>query len=140
MIARPLHLLRFVLPLVVLAAPTASASAHPRLLKSTPTAESRLAAPPTQVTLTFNESLDLALTRVTLLRGTEAVRLDSLRLTPGDDRTVFASIPSTLAPGRYTVRWQVTGDDGHPVRGEFSFDVLAPGSAPPPPPVPRAGR
>lgn len=140
MLASPLHLLRFVLPLVMLAAPIASASAHPRLQRSTPAAESRLTAPPKQVTLTFNESLDLALTRVTLLRGTEAVRLDSLRLTPGDDRTVIASVPSTLAPGRYTVRWQVTGDDGHPVRGEFSFDVLAAGSAPPTSPAPRAGR
>ena len=140
MLARPLHLLRFVFPLVILAAPIASASAHPRLLKSTPTAESRLTAPPKQVTLTFNESLDLALTRVTLIRGTEAVRLDSLRLAPGDDRTVIATIPSMLAPGRYTVKWQVTGDDGHPVRGEFAFEVLAAGSAPPTSAVPRAGR
>jgi methionine-rich copper-binding protein CopC len=129
LLARPLRLLRLALPLVGLAAPIASAAAHPRLEKSAPAAESRLAAPPKQVTLTFNESLDLALTRVTLLRGTEPVRLDSLRLTPGDDRTVIATIPSTLAPGRYTVKWQVTGDDGHPVRGEFAFEVLAAGTA-----------
>lgn len=128
MIARSLRLLRLVLPVVGLAAPMASAAAHPRLEKATPAADSRLSEPPKQLALTFNEPLDLALTRVTLLRGTEAVRLDSLRLGPTDDRTVIAAIPSALAPGRYTVKWQVTGDDGHPVRGEFAFEVVAAGA------------
>lgn len=131
-LARSLRLLRLLLPLVGLTAPVASAAAHPRLERSTPAAESRVAVPPKQLTLTFNESLDLALTRVTLVRGTEAVRLDSLRLAVGDDKTVTAAIPATLAPGRYTVKWAVTGDDGHPVRGEFSFDVLPAGTAPTP--------
>jgi len=127
-LARRLRFFRLALPLVALAAPLASAAAHPRLDKATPAADSRLATPPKQVALTFNESLDLALTRVTLLRGTESLRLDTLRLAPGDDRTVVATIPATLAPGRYTVKWQVTGDDGHPVRGEFSFEVTAAGA------------
>lgn len=130
--ARPLRVLRRLLPVVGLVAPVASAAAHPRLEKATPAAESRLAAPPKQLSLTFNESLDLALTRVTLVRGAETVRLDPLRLAAGDDKTVTASIPTVLAPGRYTVKWQVTGDDGHPVRGEFTFEVLAAGTAPEP--------
>ncbi len=140
MLARPLQLLRLVIPLALLAAPMASAKAHPRLERSTPAAESRLPAPPKQIALTFNESLDLALTRVTLLRGTESVRLDSLRLAPGDDRTAIATIPSTLAPGRYTVKWQVTGDDGHPVRGDFAFEVVAAGAPAVPVTPPRATR
>lgn len=108
-----------------LVAPLSAASAHPRLLKSTPAADSRTSSPPRQVTLSFNESLDLALTRVSLHHGEMAVQLDSLRLVAGDDKSVTATVVGTLAPGRYTVRWQVTGDDGHPVRGAFSFDVLA---------------
>jgi copper transport protein len=75
--------------------------------------------------LTFNESLDVALTRVTLFRGDTQVRPDSLHLAAGDGKTVVASLGAALAPGSYTVRWQVTGDDGHPVRGEFKFEVLA---------------
>lgn len=135
MFARPLRRIRLVLPLAALAAPLASAAAHPRLEQATPAADSRLGVPPRQVALTFNESLDLALTRVTLLRGAEPVRLDSLRLAPRDERTVIAAIPAVLAPGRYTVKWQVTGDDGHPVRGEFSFEVLAAGATSTPPPL-----
>jgi methionine-rich copper-binding protein CopC len=113
-----------------LAVPLSAARAHPRLLKATPAADSRTAEAPRQIALTFNESLDLALTRVTILRGETPVRPDSLRLATGDDKTVVATLGTALAPGRYTVRWQVTGDDGHPVRGEFSFEVLPAGSTP----------
>ena len=106
------------------AAPLSAAYAHPRLLKATPAADSRSAEAPRQVALTFNESLDVALTRVTLFRGDTQVRADSLHLAAGDDKTVVASLDAALAPGSYTVRWQVTGDDGHPVRGELKFAVL----------------
>ena len=110
---------------LALAVPLSAASAHPRLVTSAPAADSRSAEAPRQLTLTFNESLDLALTRVTLHHGEMPVQLDSLRLAAGDNKTVIAKTIGTLAPGRYTVRWQVTGDDGHPVRGSFSFEVLA---------------
>lgn len=123
-----------------LAAPLSAAHAHPRLLKATPAADSRTAEAPRQIALTFNESLDLALTRVTLLRGETQVRPDSLQLAVDDDKTVVASFGTTLAPGRYTVRWQVTGDDGHPVRGEFSFEVLPAGPAPADPATRRSTR
>lgn len=119
-----------VLLVLATAVPLSAAHAHPRLLKATPAADSRTAAAPRQIALTFNESLDLALTRVTLLRGESPIKLAPLQLLPQDDMTVVADIGTALAPGRYTVRWQVTGDDGHPVRGEFSFDVVAASSAP----------
>lgn len=62
-----------------------------------------------------------------------AIRLGALQFDQGDDKTVTASIVGSLAPGRYTVRWQVTGDDGHPVRGTFTFEVLAASTAASPP-------
>ena len=112
------------LPLLValgLAVPSA-AQAHPRLLKATPAADSRAEAP-RQIALSFNEELDLALTRVTLHHGETQVRPDSVQLAVGDAKTVVATFGTALQPGRYTVRGQVSGDDGHPVRGEFSFEV-----------------
>lgn len=106
-----------------LAVPLSAAQAHPRLLKATPAADSRTEAP-RQIALSFNEELDLALTRITVLHGDMQVRPDSVQLVVGDTKTVVATFGTALAPGRYTVRWQVSGDDGHPVRGEFSFDVI----------------
>lgn len=106
-----------------LSVPLSAAQAHPRLLKATPAADSRTEAP-RQISLSFNEELDLALTRVTVLHGDMQVRPDSVQLAVGDAKTVIATFGTALAPGRYTVRWQVSGDDGHPVRGEFSFDVI----------------
>lgn len=102
----------------------AAAPLHPRLEKSTPAANSRLALPPAELSLTFNEAPELALTRLTLRRGDAAVALEALRVAEGDPRTVTAKPKAALAAGRYTLRWQVTGSDGHPVRGEFGFEVL----------------
>lgn len=113
-----------------LALPLSAAHAHPRLVKATPAADHRTSEAPRQLILTFNESLDLALTRVTVVRGGIPVALGALRLVPSDDKSIVATPSSVLTPGRYTVRWQVTGDDGHPVRGEFSFEVLPAGTAP----------
>ena len=118
---------------LALAVPLRAASAHPRLLKATPAADSRSAEAPRQVALTFNESLDLTLTRVTLHHGEMAIRLEAFQFAQGDDKTVTASIVGSLAPGRYTVRWQVSGDDDHPVRGTFTFEVLAASTAASPP-------
>lgn len=111
------------------ALPLSAAQAHPRLLKATPAADSRVEAP-RQVVLSFNEELDLALTRVTITRGTVQVRPDSVHLVAGDNKSIVASFGTALPPGRYNVRWQVTGDDGHPVRGVFSFDVVSAQAAP----------
>jgi len=122
-----------------LALPLSAAQAHPRLLKATPAADSRVEAP-RQVVLSFNEELDLALTRVTITHGTVQVRPDSVHLVAGDNKGIVASFGTALPPGRYNVRWQVTGDDGHPVRGEFSFEVLPAQSAPATPARPRVKR
>lgn len=109
---------------LAIATSVAAAPLHPRLEKSTPAANSRLALPPAELSLTFNEAPDLALTRLTLRRGDAAVALEALRLAEGDRRTVTAKPKEALSAGRYTLRWQVTGSDGHPVRGEFGFEVL----------------
>lgn len=109
---------------LALALPLRSASAHPRLLSATPAADSRSADAPTAITLTFNEALDVALTRVTLHRGDTPIKLETVRLVAGNDKAVRAAVIGTLPPGRYTVTWQVTGDDGHPVRGSHTFEIL----------------
>ncbi len=112
--------------LLALALPLRTASAHPRLLRAIPAPESRLAVAPRAITLTFHEAVLVGLSRLTLLDATgHAVTLDSLRAAMGDAKTLTAMIPGTLRPGRYTVKWQVGGADGHPVRGTYGFVVEA---------------
>lgn len=110
---------------VVLAVAPSVALAHTRLVASNPAADSRVAAAPRELRLTFSEKSELAVSRVQLLGPDgKAVALAPLAAAPGDSgRTMVASVRAPLAPGTYTVVWQVVGRDGHPVRGRFSFVV-----------------
>ncbi|MHB1096024.1 MAG: copper resistance CopC family protein [Gemmatimonadaceae bacterium] len=112
--------------LFALALPIRTASAHPRLLRAAPAPESRLSITPREITLTFHEAVSVGLCRLTLLDAArQTVTLDSLRVAPGDARTLTTKIHGMLRPGRYTVKWQAGGADGHPVRGEYNFVVEA---------------
>lgn len=112
--------------LLALALPFHPAVAHVRLLHSAPSAGSRLAISPTELTLSFSERVPVALFRVTLLDATNhAMELGAPRVAPEDATTLTATLLGALRPGRYLVRWEAGGADGHPVRGEFSFDLVA---------------
>ncbi len=112
--------------------PMATVSAHPRLTAATPAANARLAAPPVSLSLTFQESVTLALSRLSLVDSAgRAVALDTLRALPTDAKTLTARIRGALKAGRYVVKWQAAGADGHPVRGEFTFEILPEAFAPP---------
>jgi methionine-rich copper-binding protein CopC len=112
--------------LLTLALPVRAASAHPRLLRAMPAGDSRLTVAPREIVLTFHEDLSVRLCRLTLLDAAQhSVTLDSLRTASGDAKTLTVKILGTLRPGRYTVKWQAAGADGHPVRGAYSFVVEA---------------
>ncbi len=118
---------------LALAAPLRSAQAHPRLLAAEPAAESRLTTLPTRLSLSFSERLTLALSRLTLSDSAgRAVALDTLRAGAADGKSLTARIRGALAPGRYVVRWQAAGADGHPLRGEYRFEILPAAMAPAP--------
>ena len=112
--------------LVALAfSPLRSASAHPKLIKVAPAADSRGSAP-REIRLTFNEAITPALSRIALFGAKQqAVTVGTLAVASDDPRTLVASIAAPMAPGRYTVRWQAAAADGHPVRGTFTFEVVA---------------
>lgn len=105
--------------------PLREAAAHPRLVKADPGVGARVVAPHA-VTLRFSEPLTVALCRITLLDASmKAVTVDGVKSAPGDPKAMSVVIRGAVAPGRYTVKWLAAGDDGHPVRGEFTFDVVA---------------
>ena len=108
--------------LLALVLPFRSVAAHPRLVRAVPAAESHVQAVPRALSVTFNESLTAVLSRLTLLDPAgRPVALDTLRTAPEDAKTLTARILGTMPAGRYTVKWQAAGADGHPMRGEYTF-------------------
>ena len=42
---------------------------------------------------------------------------------PHDPRQIFVEISPPLPPGTYVVQWRCIADDGHVMRGDFTFEV-----------------
>ena len=107
-------------------APSSRASAHPKLLSATPSVNGHVASAPATLSLTFNETITAALSSVTVLDAAQhAVTLEKVQSDAKDPATLVAKVTGTMLPGRYTVRWQAAGKDGHPMKGEFTFVVDA---------------
>ncbi|MER5402084.1 copper resistance protein CopC [Streptomyces sp. NPDC002599] len=99
------------------------AAAHTGLLSSEPAAGQVLPRLPAQVALTF---------RRPVTAGADAVRVfdDHMRRMdlgghPDDRRrqTLRTALPGSLRAGTYSVAWQVTSADGHPVAGTYRFSI-----------------
>lgn len=104
------------------------ALAHGALKKSLPANGAHLTSAPRELRLTFTEAPELAFTRIELI-GPDGnpVSLDPLRAVNDSTQVIVAQITGPLAAGVYTVRWQIAGKDGHPVRDRFTF-TIAPGA------------
>jgi methionine-rich copper-binding protein CopC len=98
-----------------------AAFGHAKLLSTVPAAEAHLSKSPTALTLTFDEKVRLA-----MLQLTTADRKIPVTLDRGAAEAAAVTIPlPVLAPGRYEVRWSaLTVDDGHVVKGTYSFVIL----------------
>jgi methionine-rich copper-binding protein CopC len=109
----------------------ASAFGHARLRGSLPAADAELQAAPKSLTLTFNETVRLAVLTLSIDGKDIPVTVD--RNAPAAPQ-VSVTLPA-LAAGRYQVRWSALSvDDGHVTQGTFSFSILttaAPPSASP---------
>ena len=98
------------------------ASAHARLVSSTPAEGTLLAAPPEQVVLTFDEEVDAALSSVELAAPGRPPRQLDLGVGQAPDE-LRAALPDGLV-GRQVVVWRaVATDDGHAQEGRLSFTV-----------------
>ena len=113
----------------VVAAPTA-ASAHAVLLRTDPAPQSTVARPPSQVRLSFSESVEVSFGAIRVF-DVNGKRADNGAVRhPGRGREVVVTTPH-LHNGTYTVTWRVVSADGHPVHGGFEFYVGAPSSSSP---------
>lgn len=101
----------------------APALAHARVVASQPAAGSSVRGPVTQVTVTFDEPVELvprALTVTTDLGVPVAV--GHARLV--NRNRLVSVVQDRLAAGGYRVAWRVEADDGHIETGTFTFSVV----------------
>ena len=114
--------------LVTFGALAAPASAHDKLLTSSPADGETLTTAPTQLVLTFNNEIaaigaevQIADPGMTVLNETPIV----------EGATATATLPDDLIAGVYSVTWRVTSSDGHPIEGTFTFTLDLPAPAQP---------
>jgi len=107
----------------------APASAHTRLMSTTPVNGAEVDASPDAVTLTFNEPVREKYSEVTVT-GPEGGTWQVGKLTQTGSTISQALVP--LGPkGTYTVAWRVVSADGHPVAGTFAFVLTTAGEGKP---------
>ena len=63
--------------------------------------------------------------RITFIQLTDASGADYAleRLSEAVELTNFQARPGALAPGAYKVEWRGVSEDGHPMKGGFSFVI-----------------
>ncbi|SNY54678.1 copper resistance CopC family protein [Paractinoplanes atraurantiacus] len=115
---------RLLVALLVLGAflvPGSPAWAHNQLTYAEPAADSKLAAPPTSVTLRFVETLKPDFTTI-VVSGANRQRVPS---TPPaiQGNTGVLTLTGELANGLYTVAYRTVSVDGHAVQGSYTFVV-----------------
>jgi copper transport protein len=114
--------------LATLLAPAAPASAHAVLASSSPRADSLLPAAPSEVVLTFSESVREVPGKIRVI-GPDGKRAD--RGEPTFDGTAVTITVDQGAPlGTYLVSYRVISADSHPVAGGYTYSVGAPSAAP----------
>jgi copper transport protein len=102
---------------------------HAVLLEATPATQSSLDAAPTEIRLRFSQPVIVPAEAIRVLTSDGAELSGPSRATL-DERGVVAPVSGLARGTAYTVRWQVTGRDGHSPSGVFTFGVGVP--APPP--------
>lgn len=107
---------------LLLALVAAPAYAHDELTSSSPADGATLAQPPSQIVLTFAEP-PVELGAQVVVTGPDGLVSSGTPRLDGDD--VVQDVQPQAPAGRYTVKWRVTSDDGHPVSGTLTFTAQA---------------
>ena len=104
-------------------APISSASAHTELLSTSPAADSDVNASQETISLTFAEPPLVDGAAIVVMNSSGDI-LDSPA--PAlDGASLYIPWPADLTPGKVTVQWRATADDGHVLSDEFVFNYTA---------------
>jgi len=117
-------LLALVMAASLLFAASSPAYAHAQLTTANPKANAVLFTMPSQVRLQFSdEIIELPGGNVISVTGPNGRRIDTGATTVlGNQMTVKLRKISTL--GKYTVRYRVISEDGHPVNASYKFSLV----------------
>jgi methionine-rich copper-binding protein CopC len=97
---------------------------HVHLIKSTPAANTTVAAAPDSIELWFSQEPEIKVTTVKVTGpGNATVALAPLA--SRDSSAVIAAVKGAMKNGAYTVTWRTMARDGHIARGTFAFKVGA---------------
>ena len=99
-----------------------AALSHSLLLESSPAADALLPAPPSEMSLRFNNRIAKKLSTIRLVDEGGAARPVTVQVAVGPADRLTGAAPS-LGPGTWRVEWRVLSTDGHIVSGRFSFRV-----------------
>ncbi|ODU25413.1 copper homeostasis periplasmic binding protein CopC [Sphingopyxis sp. SCN 67-31] len=108
--------------------PTA-ASAHTKLVGSTPAANSTVSKV-TSVSLKFNEKViastvktELVMTGMPGMANHAPMKIPFTSAMGTDGKSMTLALKRALTPGTYKVKWSAAGADTHRMGSEFSFTV-----------------
>lgn len=102
----------------------APAFAHAKLTQSIPGANASLRAAPNKITLTFNERVVPAFSKVELSMPAHRMNVPVNVTVLRDGKHVVATPTTRLGRGDYKVVWTAATSDGHKMSGEVSFKVI----------------
>ncbi|CAM3285927.1 copper resistance CopC family protein [Nocardioides dubius] len=115
--------------LIGLAAPalivagTSTAWAHTTLLDGSPGPGDKVAPGAEVIALRFGEALDPSGKNEIALLDADDKGLPISAAKTATDASYLCARIDALEPGVHTIRYDVTSEDGHPVRGNYEFEV-----------------
>jgi methionine-rich copper-binding protein CopC len=99
---------------------TGPAAAHAILIDSFPAPLGHVPAGHLDLKFRYNSRIDAGRSKLTLKRADDSIQ--RLSVVPSDKPDLLQATLD-LAPGSYTVSWQVLATDGHITRGNVPFTV-----------------
>ena len=105
---------------------------HAELATAKPADKSTVTAPLAEIVMTFTEPVAPSNSSIKLVDSSNKVVVDGSTVDSGDAKTMRLALPSTLAPGAYSVRWTTKSAlDGDLDHGTTTFTLNAAPSVPP---------
>lgn len=92
-------------------------------LKSSNPARNAVVAAPTEVSLTFTEKVNAALSSINILKADSSQVEKLVVKTTSDPARIEGDVTTKLAPAKYLIQWKTVSADGHVVRSVFGFTV-----------------